>query len=316
MTKEVRRPEMRPPGDAFLLTESRREKLYLFAKSLRQTWKLYRQSRAGMIGLAMILFFVLMAVFAPLLSTHESPWSLGWRDVNPQYAPPSFKFPFGTDYYGRDMWTLTVVGSRASLIVGFIASLISIVIGTGVGLGAGYFGKVADESLMRLTDFFLVLPWFPLMIVFMMLFGQSFTNVIVVIGIVSWPSTARIVRAQVLSVKERVFVERAKAIGAGSGRIIWRHILPNVFPLIFANTILLIANSIFSESFLDFFGLGDPKVVSWGTMLEASYEYHAFEAMAWWVILPPGISIIILIMAFYLVGDALDEVLNPKLRRR
>ncbi|OGS42016.1 MAG: hypothetical protein A3K67_00160 [Euryarchaeota archaeon RBG_16_62_10] len=279
-------------------------------------WNLYRQSTPGMIGLSMILFFVGMAVLAPVLATHDDPWSIEWRGVNPEYASPSLKFPFGTDFYGRDMWSLTVIGSRASLIVGFLASLISIVIGTGVGLGAGYFGKVADESLMRLTDFFLVLPWFPLMIVFMMLFGLSFTNVIIVIGITSWPSTARIVRAQVLSTKERAFVERAKAVGAGSGRILWRHILPNVFPLIFANTILLIANSIFSESFLDFFGLGDPTVISWGTMLEAAYEYHAFEALAWWVILAPGLSIILLIMAFYLMGDALDEVLNPKLRKR
>ncbi|MBU0684856.1 MAG: ABC transporter permease [Thermoplasmatota archaeon] len=301
---------------ASILTESRKEKAHLLYKSSVQTWRLFRTNSAGMIGLGMLVAFVTMSLVAPLLATHDGPLSLKWAEVNPQYASPSLEFPFGTDYYGRDVWSLTLWGSRASLIVGMLASLISIVLGTSVGLGAGYFGKIADEVLMRLTDFFLVIPWFPLMIVFVMLFGQTFENVIIAIGITSWPSTARIVRAQVLSVKERAFVERARAVGAGNGRIIWKHILPNVFPLIFANTVLLIANSIFSESFLDFFGLGDPTVISWGTMLESAYEYQAFSSFAWWTILAPGLCIILLIMAFYLIGDALDEVLNPKLRRR
>jgi peptide/nickel transport system permease protein len=292
------------------------EKARLLRKSFSQTWKLFGTNRAGMVGLGMLVAFIAMALVAPLLATHDSPLSIKWAEENPQYASPSQEFPFGTDYYGRDVWSLTLWGSRASLIVGMLASLISIFLGTSVGLGAGYFGKVADEILMRVTDFFLVIPWFPLMIVFAMLLGQTFQNVIIAIGITSWPSTARIVRAQVLSVKERTFVERARAVGAGNGRIIWRHILPNVFPLIFANTVLLIANSIFSESFLDFFGLGDPTVISWGTMLESAYEYHAFSSFAWWTILAPGLCIILLIMAFYLIGDALDEVLNPKLRRR
>ncbi len=307
------RPLRKP---ALILTDSRKEKARLLVKSGFQVWRLYRANRAGMLGLVFLLSFIGMALLAPILATHDDPFSITWAEVNPQYEAPSLKFLFGTDYYGRDIWSLTLWGSRASLIVGFLASLVSIVLGTSVGLGAGYFGRIADEALMRMTDFILVMPWFPLMIVFTMLMGRSFENVIIVIGITSWPPTARIVRSQVLSVKERVFVERARAVGAGSGRIIWRHILPNVFPLIFANTILLIANSIFSESFLDFFGLGDPTVISWGTMLEAAYEYHAFSSFAWWTIVAPGLCIILLIMAFYLIGDALDEVLNPKLRRR
>ena len=209
-----------------------------------------------------------------------------------------------------------VNGSRASLIVGILASLISIVMGTVIGISSGYFGKFTDEVLMRLTDFFLVIPWFSLMIVIASLLGRSFTNVIIVIGITSWPSTARIVRAQVLSVKEMGFVERARAIGAGDGHIIVKHISPNVFPLIFANTVLLVANSIFSEAFLDFFGLGDPNVISWGTMLEEVYKAGAFTSFTWWTILAPGACIVLLIMSFYLIGDALDEILNPRLRRR
>jgi peptide/nickel transport system permease protein len=321
-----------------VFSEARIEKMRLMKKNAVHVYGQFRQSLGGMFGLSILVFFVAMAILAPVLASRFNTPSMPaidphWNKYNPSYAEPSntlanldprnidhfmktTNFWFGTDYYGRDVFTLTVWGARASLIVGLVASAISIVLGTSVGLVAGYFGRISDEVLMRFTDFFLVIPWFPLMIVFASLLGRSFTNVIIVIGITSWPSTSRIVRSQILSIKEKAFVERAVAVGAGSGRIIWRHILPNVFPLIFANTILLVANSIFSESFLDFFGLGDPDVVSWGTILETAYEKQAFMSFAWWNIFFPGVSIILLIMAFYLIGDALDEVLNPKLRKR
>jgi peptide/nickel transport system permease protein len=300
-----------------VLTESRVEKLRLARKSAGKIWEQYRTSTSGMIGLGILVLFVGMALVGPLLlHSFPDPNSQGWGRYNPAYAPPSTKFWFGTDYIGRDVFSLTVLGTRASLTVGILASLISIVLGTVVGVTSGYLGRFSDELLMRFTDFFLVIPWFPFMIVVAFLLGPSFMNVIIVIGITSWPSTARIVRAQVLSVKEKGFIERARCVGAGGGRIVTKHILPNVFPLIFANTILLVANSIFSESFLDFFGLGDPRVVSWGIMLEEAYEWGAFSSFAWWYILAPGACIVILIMSFYLVGDALDEVLNPRLRRR
>jgi len=273
-----------------------------------------------MIGLSILVAFILIALFGPLfLHKYTEPYppkSIEWAAENEVYSPPNGDYWFGTDVFGRDVFTLTIIGTRASLAVGILAALISIVVGTTVGISSGYLGRKSDELLMRLTDFFLVIPWFPFMIVLTMLMGRNFTIVIFVIGITSWPSTARIVRAQVLMLKEKGFVERARCIGAGGGRIIWRHILPNVFPLIFANTILLVANAIFSESFLDYFGLGDPEVVSWGWMLDEAENYDAFTSEAMWWIAAPGICIVMLIMAFYLVGDALDEVLNPKLRRR
>jgi len=299
-----------------LLPPKYQEKLHLFAKSSKEVWKQFRKNRGGMIGLGILVVFFSMAIFAPWLATHENPRSTSWATVNPIYSPPSLEFPFGTDDYGRDVYSLTLWGSRASLTVGIVASVISMVLGTLVGVFSGYYGKFADEVLMRFTDFFLVIPWLPLMIVFVMLLGASFTNVIIVIGITSWPSTSRIVRAQVMSVKEHTFIERARAVGAGDTRIVVKHILPNVFPLIFANTILLIANAIFSESFLAFFGLGDTRVISWGTMLEWAYNSGAFTSFAWWYILAPGGCILMLIMAFYLIGDSLDEILNPKFRRR
>jgi peptide/nickel transport system permease protein len=300
----------------FFWNDRRRETLKVKLRDYRKYWKQYKTNRGGMIGLVLMTIFLAMAIFAPILATHSDPASLRWADINEKYAPPSFDFPFGTDDMGRDVYSLTLYGSRASLIVGILASLISIVIGAAIGISAGYFGRFSDEILMRVTDFFLVIPWFPLMIVVASLMGRSFENVILVIGITSWPSTARIVRAQVLSVKEMGFVERARAIGASDGHIIVKHITPNVFPLIFANTVLLVANSIFSEAFLDFFGLGDPTVISWGTMLEEVYKAGAFTSFAWWTIMAPGACIVLLIMSFYLIGDALDEILNPRLRRR
>ncbi|UCE91537.1 MAG: ABC transporter permease subunit, partial [Methanobacteriota archaeon] len=302
--------------DRALITKSDIEKLHLQLKNLRKLWKQFRTRLGAMFGLYLLLFFIIAALFAPWLGTEENPNDIGWARVREQYLPPSLDNLFGTDFYGRDVYSLTIYGARASLIVGILASLISIILGTVVGVAAGYFGKVSDEILMRVTDFFLVLPWFPLMIVIASLLGRSFTNVIIVIGITSWPSTARIVRAQVMSVKEMGFIERARSIGCRDGHIIQKHVLPNVFPLIFANTILLIANSIFSEAFLDFFGLGDPNVISWGVMLEEAYQYGAFTSFAWWWILAPGSCIVLLIMSFYLIGDALDEIFNPRLRKR
>jgi peptide/nickel transport system permease protein len=277
-------------------------------------------------GVIVLLIFVAMAITAPLLATVKDPSgtlepNIGTR-INP--LPPSFSPspitgvvpPFGTDAKGQDVYSLTLFGARASIEVGLAATMISILLGTLIGLGAGYFGRIVGEVLMRTTDFFLVLPWFPLMIVMMAILGRKFLIVILVIGITSWPSTARVVRAQVLTVKERQFIVRARAIGAGDGHIIATHILPNVLPLIFANTVLLIANAIFSEAFLDFFGLGDPRIISWGSMLEAAYEQSAFLRNAWWWIAAPGISIVAIVLAFSLVGYAIDDVMNPKLRKR
>ena len=289
-----------------------------------------RANRLGFTGLIVLLAFVIMAIFAPLLSTVPNPTRLGNREdtillqnwTNPM--PPSLSkspftglvHPFGTDHIGQDVYSMTLYGSRASLEVGLLATMISVVLGATIGLAAGYFGRATDEVLMRVTDFFLVLPWFPLMIVMMAILGQKFTWVIIVIGITSWPSTARVVRSQVLTLKERQFIVRAKCVGASDSHIIKTHIMPNVLPLIFANTVLLIAIAIFSEAFLDFFGLGDPRVISWGGMLESSYEQSAFLQGAWWWIAAPGIAIVTMVLAFSMVGYAIDDVLNPKLRKR
>jgi peptide/nickel transport system permease protein len=316
--------------DKKLITKTDKEKLQLQYKGFKKTWKIFRSNKLGFGGLIILLIFIVLAVFAPWLSTVPNPNDLdnyernvnieGWMNPHPPSFDPSpytgLVHPWGTDHKGQDVYSMTLYGTRASLEVGLVATLISVALGAVIGLAAGYFGRITDEILMRVTDFFLVLPWFPLMIVMMAILGPKFIWVIVVIGITSWPSTARIVRSQVLTLKERQFIERAKAVGAGDRYIISKHILPNVLPLIFANTVLLISIAIFSEAFLDFFGLGDPTVISWGIMLEAAYDYAAFMRGAWWVILAPGAAIVIMVLSFSLVGYALDDVLNPKLRRR
>jgi len=317
--------------DKMLITPTDIDKARLQMLNMKKTWKIFRSNKTGMLGLIVLLVMLAMAFFAPWISTvPDHPLLLEMREpkleelnwVNP--LPPmwdpspytGWRHPFGTDDLGQDVYSMTMYGARASFIVGLVATFISVVIGAAIGLGAGYFGKMADEVLMRTTDFFLVLPWFPLMIVMMAILGPEFIWVIVVIGLTSWPSTARIVRSQVLTIKERQFIERAKAIGAGDSYIIRTHIMPNVMPLIFANTVLLIALAIFSEAFLDFFGLGDPDVISWGTMLERAYEKGAFSNGWWWWIAAPGMAIVLMVLMFSLVGYALDDVLNPKLRRR
>ena len=316
--------------DRAFVTPADKEKMKLQMKNFRKTWKVFKGNKLGFAGLVILIAFLAIAILAPVMSTVPDPNDTGNYEpnqsgdewINP--LPPSFdpspytglRHPWGTDHVGRDVYSMTLYGCRASLIVGMFATLISVLVGAMIGLAAGYFGKITDEVLMRTTDFFLVLPWFPLMIVVMAILGQEFIWVVVVIGLTSWPSTARIVRSQVLTIKERQFIVRAKCVGAGDSHIIRTHIMPNVLPLIFANTVLLIAVAIFSEAFLDFFGLGDPTVISWGAMLEAAYDGQAFLSGAWWWIAAPGAAIVLLVLSFSLVGYAIDDVLNPKLRRR
>jgi peptide/nickel transport system permease protein len=283
-------------------------------RALARTWRTYRHSTMGMAGLLILAFFVLVAVFAPVLADEQG--------LNPVFAtgpvlsPPSAEYPLGTDDLGRSVLTLTIWGSRISLLVGLFATLLSVLIGATVGIAAGYYGGWKESGLMRVTDWFLVIPFLPLAIVLASILGRSLFNIILVIGITSWAGTARLVRAQALSVKERPYVERARALGSGNWHMMTRHILPNVFPLIFANTILIVAVAILSETTLSFLGLGDPLHISWGTMLEFALSGGAVAYGAWWWFLPPGICIVLVVLAFTMCGYALDEVLNPRLRGR
>ncbi len=201
-----------------------------------------------------------------------------------------------------------------SLLVGVVVQSIIIIIGVPVGLVAGYFGGKPGGVLMRITEWFLVIPFLPLAVALAAVLGPSITNIILVIGITSWPSTARLIRAQVLTLKERLYVDRSRALGASDAHVMGRHILPNVTSLILANLTLTVPIAILTETTLSFLGLGDPTRTSWGKMLQEGFEAGALTLEAWWYYVPPGLGIMLVVLAFTLVGQALEEVLDPRLR--
>jgi peptide/nickel transport system permease protein len=283
-------------------------------RALAGFWQTYRRSAIGVSGLAIMIGFVLLALLAPLL-VNEADLDPALV-TNTPFQPPSLQFPLGTDNFGRPVLSLIVYGSRISLLVGFAATAITMLIGASVGIAAGYYGGRVDVLLNAFTNWFLVIPWIALAIVLASILGPTLLNIILVIGITSWAGTARLVRAQALTVKERPYVERARALGSGDWHLVARHILPNVFPVIFANTVLIVALSILSETTLSLLGLGDPNSISWGVIIEEAFTAGALTAGYWWWLIPPGIMIVLVVLGFTMCGYALDEILNPKLRRR
>ena len=209
-----------------------------------------------------------------------------------------------------------IIAVRITLLVGIVATGMSVIIGTLVGLVAGYYGGIIDSFLMRFTDIFFVIPSLLLMIILAAVLGPSIVTLILVIGLFSWSSTARIVRGQVLTIKERAYIERVRAVGGGNVYIMSKHVLAAVAPLVVANTILVTAWAILSEVVLDFFGLGDPSMISWGTMLYLAFNAGAMSNNFFWLVFPPGIMVVLLLLGVSMVGYAMDEIVNPKLRRR
>jgi peptide/nickel transport system permease protein len=282
-------------------------------RALADFWRQFRKSKMGVAGLLILVFFIGMAIFAVFASKDGLDPTL----VNgPRLAPPSLEYPLGTDNFGVSILTQVVQGSKVSLLVGLVASIMTIAIGALVGIVAGYRGGAYDTLLMRFTDFGLVVPWLALAIILASIIGPSLLTIIIVIGVTSWPSTARLVRSQVLSVRERPYVERARALGGGNWHMIGHHVLPNVMPVILANAVLVVAIAILSETALSFLGLGDPFHPSWGTMIEDAFAGSATTLGAWWWIVPPGACIVLVVLAFTMIGFALDEIINPKLRER
>jgi len=275
-------------------------------------WRAFRRRPMAMVGLFMLLAVVFVAVFAPWLAPYDPHESI---DVTAAdiLAPPDADHLLGRDDAGKDVLSLLIYGARISLLVGFTASFMSIIIGTTVGLTAGYYGGRVGNTLMRVTDFLMVIPTLPLMLVIISVWGRGIEKIVLVIGILYWTYTARLVRSQVLSVKERKFVLRSRAIGTGHFRIISRHIFPQVLPLIIAQAVLDISTAIIAESSLAFLGLGDPTAISWGMMLNFAFE-RAISRMAWWFLLPPGIAIVWVSLSLVLIGTAIEDIVNPRLR--
>lgn len=289
--------------------------------SIRSTWKAvstalqtFKRRPMSMVGLMMLVTMVLVAVFAPLIATY-SPEELAKIRVTAKdiLTPPDAEHILGTDDAGKDVLSQLIYGARISIIVGFSASFMSLIIGTVVGMTAGYFGGRVDTLLMRLVDFLMVIPTLPLMMVIISFWGRGLDKIVMVIGLLYWTYMARLVRSQVISIKERHYVLRAKALGASDFRIILRHIFPQVLPLIIAQGVLDTSNAIIAESSLAFLGLGDPTQVSWGMMLNFAFA-RAISKEAWWFLLPPGFAIVWVSLSLVLIGTALEEIFNPRLK--
>lgn len=282
------------------------------ATSLSGFWHSFRRSRMGLAGLFMLVAVILMAVFAPYIAPYD-PKEVVRVTIDDIYAPPNAEHWLGTDDAGRDVLSNFIYGSRVSLIVGFFASFISIFIGSFIGIVAGFYGGRAENILMRFTDIMLVIPDLPLAVVIVALTKPSLWNIIFVIGLLGWTGSARLVRSQTLAVKQRKFVLRARSIGAGNAHIIRYHIFPMVLPLIVVNTVLVISLAILNESTLSFLGLSDPTALSWGQMLNFAFTRGAMSARAWWALVMPGLGIVWAVLACTLLGQGLEQVLNPRL---
>lgn len=289
-----------------------KERLVASLSRGRKTFVEILKNKLSLAGLIIILIFVIMAVFAPwLVGPYQSLLALFKPNL-----PPSPQHFLGTDNNGKDILNVLVYGTQVSLLVGFVASFAAMVLGTSLGLIAGYYGKVTDQILSRITDFFLVVPWLPFVLVIVSILGPSLGVVVFAIALVSWPTTTRVIRSQVLSVKERQFIERARAVGAGKGYILARHILPNVMPLVWAEAVLTVSSAIFTEAFLSFFGLGPQGIETWGEMVNYAYTNNAMLIGQWWWFAPPGICITVLVLGFAMLGYGIEEILNPALKRR
>lgn len=272
------------------------------------------RNRTAMAGLVMLVFFAILAVAAPWIAPYGPLTAV--TDGFP-LTPASARHPFGVNQFGYDIYSQVIWGTQISLLVGLLSALVASVIGTAVGLVSGFLGGWVDEVIMRFNDVVLSIPWLVLMIVVAARLNYlDLVGIVLVIGLTGWSVTARVVRSQVLSLKERMFVERGRMIGSSNTHIVLRHIFPNAFPLIFANTILTVAVSILSESVLAFLNLSVKNNVSWGRIIAEAYQHDALTiGMAEWIIIP-GLCIVFLVFGFYLFGYALDEILNPRLRRR
>lgn len=280
--------------------------------ALRRVWRHITTDPIGRAGLVLFVIVVLMAVAGPLVFPFNA--AAVANTSAGLLLPPSARHWLGTDELGRDVFREFLSAAHVSLIVGLAATAISMTLGAAIGIASGYYGRWTDTALMRITDFFLVLPQLPLVIALAAFFGQNLVIIILVIGMTGWPATARIVRSQTLSLRERQFVTRVRSLGASNLRILRVHILPNVMPLIFANTVLVIGGAILAEATLSFLGLGDPIQTSWGTMLHFAFESGAIGRGAWWFFIPPGLGIVVVVLAFTLTGHSIDQALNPRLR--
>ena len=265
----------------------------------------------GVIGLTILLSLGIVAIFAPYISPYN-PWEM----VGAPFEPPNPRHLLGTNDVGQDILSEVIWASRISLTIGFLSALISALVGTFLGVIAGYFRGLLDRLITSITDIMLLIPSLPLMIVLAAFLGRGIFIIIFVIVITSWPSVCRMIRAQTLSISSLQYIEAAKAIGAGSGRILLKYIIPQILPLTMAVSILGTGEAMIAEAALSFLGLGDPLAKSWGTIIYWAFVSGGFTYGAWWWFVPPGALIALSVFGFMNLGYALEEELNPKLKQQ
>ncbi|WP_290784033.1 ABC transporter permease [Halomonas sp.] len=269
----------------------------------------FAQNRGALVGLIILLAIILMAILAPLIFP-ESPWRMVQR---PFLAPMEVEgFWLGTDTMGRNVAAGIMHGAWVSLLIGLVSTTVALAIGVPLGAIAGYYGGLIDDALMRFTEFFQTIPNFALAIVLVAIMQPSITSIVLAIALVSWPPVARLVRAEFMSLRNREYVEAARLVGQTNTTIILRQILPNTLSPIIVLASLMVATAILLESALSFLGLGDPNVMSWGYMIGAA---RTVIRQAWWLSFFPGLAILLTVLALNLVGEGLDDALNPKLSR-
>ncbi len=267
-------------------------------------WARYRRQPAALFGLAVLGALGLVAILAGVIAPTDP-----WRPSGPPLQPPSGRYWLGTDDLGRDVFTGVVYGSRLSLAVGLVVALTAGLVGTLVGSAAGYFGRLADDALMRLTEMVQIVPRFFLLLIVAALFGPSITALMLLLGLTFWPQTARLLRAQIFALRGRDFVLAARALGAPERRVLVYHVLPNALHVVVVATALQLGSAILVEAGLSFLGLGDRTVVSWGTMLNNA---QPLLRIAWWTAVFPGLAITLTVVATNLVGDGLNAALDPR----
>jgi len=280
-------------------------------------WSVFRESFLGKIGLILLIMFAVMALCS-FIPPSLDPMYHPMTGVDPEissFTGPSMRHWLGTDFMGRDLLSQLLAGARVAFMVGVSAAFMSIVLGTAIGMIAGYVGRAVDTLLMRLADMIMVMPTLLVVLILAALFGQlNIWTIVLIIALFRWPGVSRVIRAQTLSLKQRPFIDAARVSGASHLRIIFRHIMPNVLPLSFLYMTFRVTSAIITEAALAFLGFGDPGTVSWGMMLQWVWKTgHMFTAPYW--LLPPGMCISLITLSFYMLGRAMDEVLDPRLRK-
>lgn len=283
--------------------------LYIFLNNLKH-------DKLALFGVVLLSFFIFVGVFAEDLAPH-GPRDRHYHEEGglKRLEPPSWEHPFGTTDVGRDIWSQVILGTRTALTVGFLAALLVTFVGSVVGIISGYFGGMVDTVLMRIVDFFYAIPFIPFVIVLSAILQPSMWNIILAVSLLSWRTVARIVRSQVLSIRQRPYIKAAKVIGAGHLRIMGKYILPNVVPLVLLEMAFMVNWAIMAEASVAFLGFGDPRVTSWGQILHINFV-TGYSRQAWWWTGPPGLAIVLLLLSIFFVARSLEAVVDPRLRKR